>query len=608
MQLWVRLSCLVLAAGIVGFIPTNRGDQGRSAPGGESEEAVLQARGDSSDDLRSVLNVSPALVGQTSLSRDVLVANRIRAARDGDVQSVARLNAIFAAEAFRRSDLVLGRWLPRRDPVSGLFPNSVQPDGQAWVYGDTGSDLFPHLGIATYILRPDRYGEIVAALDAERRGESGVPRDVKIGTGQRLDAKLADRIFGVAEYGKDGLLPLMDETGPDPWRDRLREITDAILAASTTPTRSHGMLPADSTEVNGDMLQILARLYFATSDATYLEAAGRIGRTYLEEVFPTTNFLPPNRWDFVNVEPLDRRRFRLSDHGNEIFSGLIEWHLAETVSGSPRAAEDRIAIRRLLDRLLQKGRNEHGLWYRVLEVPSGRVDQDGLTDNWGYLFQGYLTQAIVESVAPDGDPARAEAYRAAARQGLDALAYYRDYPWQQGEMDGYADTIESAIYLLNVFPDQTAELWVDDQMGVLYGFQAADGSVLERDLDGNFIRTTLLQALRLTAGVRAVPWSPDVLVGSARDGDCLTLWAGSDTGWSGRLLFDVPRHRLYGRMPVNYPRLNTWPEWFTVEADAQYRVEGASGAATATGADLAAGLPLDLATGATQTLRVCPAQ
>ena len=61
-------------------------------------------------------------------------------------------------------------------------------------------------------------------------------------------------------------------------------------------------------------------------------------------------------------------------------------------------------------------------------------------------------------------------------------------------MDGYADTIESAIYILHEVDDPTAALWLDDQIGALYGFQQPDGAVVERDLDGNFIRSALLNA------------------------------------------------------------------------------------------------------------------
>jgi hypothetical protein len=598
---------LVLALGTLLATPTDGRVGAQVAEPGAPE---LRERWESTADLAWIDPAGlVARAGGPPLNRSDLLRERASRAWAGDAVAVARLNAVFATEGFRRSRLVLGRWLTRFDPGTGLLPTSVEPDGQLWAYGDTGSDLYPHLAIAAHLLAPEYDRLFVQLLAAERRlGPADLPDDVRVPGGQPLGLSLKDRIFGTAEYAKDGLLPMLDRLGPDPWLGRLVEIADRILAVASTPTRSHGLLPADSTEVNGDVLQVLSRTYWATGDSRYLEAAGRIGRTYLQEVFPSTTYLPPNRWDFVAKEPLDRRRFRLSDHGNEILPGLLEWHLAATVTGDPEAETDRLAIRRMLDRLADKGRSPDGQWLRVIEIPSGRVEQEGLSDNWGYVSQAFLIQALVESIAPEGDPAAGARYRDVAARSLGALARYRFYPWQQGEMDGYADTIESAVYLLHVFADPTAERWVDDQVGTLYGFQTPDGAVVERDLDGNFIRSALLNAYRLTGGARIDPWSPDVLLGGARDGSCLVLWAATSADWQGRLVFDHPRHRDFNRMPYDYARLNMWPEWFTADVGTAYRVgDGAGATAVLDGRALIDGLPLMLPAGQGRTLRVCPA-
>jgi hypothetical protein len=359
--------------------------------------------------------------------------------------------------------------------------------------------------------------------------------------------------------------------------------------------------------VNGNMLQVLIRLYWATGDERYLEMSERIGATYLEDVFPTTTNLPPNRWDFVEKEPLDRRRFRLSDHGNEVLSGLIEWHLAETILKQPDAPAHRQPIHRMLDRLLDKARNPDGLWFRVIEIPSGKIEQEGLTDSWGYVFQAYLTQAYIETLAEDGDRERAARYRQAALTGLQALPKYRYYGWEQGAPDGYADAIEGAIYLLNELQVPAAGAWVDDQIAVLYGWQDRDGRALDGYLDGNFIRTALLYGFWLTQGARLEPWSPHLLVGAAPDGECLAISAYSADDWNGRLVLDTPRHRLHGHLPADYPRLNKWPEWFTADEGMSYTVESPDGKTTEPGERLAAGLPMSLQAGTEQQLRVCRA-
>lgn len=606
MRFVLSLLCLACAVCVLLTVPMD----GRT--GVRLVDPGVPALRDRAEKVRDLAWVDPAGVAVrptgTALTRDAISRERASRAWAGDHIGLARLNAIFAAEGFRRSRLVLDRWLTRFDPSSGLLPSSLEPDGQLWAYGDTGSDLYPHLAIAAHLLAPENDRLFTRLLESERTLKPDVPDDVRLPSLQPAGLSLDDRIFGNAEYAKDGLLPMLDRLGPDPWLGRLAEIADRIMAAAPKPTRNHGMMPADSTEVNGDMLQVLARTYWATGDRKYLDAAARIGRTYTQEVFPTTTYLPPNRWDFVEKEPLDRRRFRLSDHGNEILSGLLEWHFAASLSGDPEAGNDRIAIRRMLDRLADKGRSPDGLWMRVIEIPSGRVDQDGFSDNWGYVSQAFLIQALIERVAPGGDPAASARYREVAAKSLGALASYRYYNWQSGEMDGYADAIESAIYILHEIADPAAELWLDDQIGTLYGFQEPDGAVVERDLDGNFIRSALLNSYRLTGGARLDPWTPDILIGGARDGDCLVLWATASQDWQGRLVLDRPRHADYMNMPYDYPRLNKWPEWYTARAGTTYTVtEGAGPATNVDGNALMDGLPLALPAGQERAFRICGA-
>ena len=47
-------------------------------------------------------------------------------------------------------------------------------------------------------------------------------------------------------------------------------------------------------------------------------------------------------------------------------------------------------------------------------------------------------------------------------------------------------------------------------------------------------------------------------------------------------------------MPLDYPRINQWPEWFTVNADDEYRVEAGGRTATHKGRELIEGLPVEL--------------
>ena len=539
-------------------------------------------------------------------TRRALLAERAQLRAAGDMAGVARLNSVLASEAFERAASVTTRWLDRRDAPTGLFPHTLRPDGRVWSYGDAGSDLFPFLGIATAHLIPDRYDEILATLASERRLTRGFPVDVALDTLLPVELEPEKGMLNVVEYAKDGLLPLLEALGPDPWLYRLREVMDAVIIASETPTPT-GMIPSAAAEVNGSALQALARLTWATDDPRYLQMGRQIAAAYLDYALPTTEHLPPHRWDFMENEPIGPRRFYLGDHGNEIVAGLVEWHRIETRLGLPEAPAHREAINKMLDRLLQKGRTPEGLWYGIIDVPSGKVRDRDLSDNWGYLGQAYLDQAAAERAAPRGDPATAARYQQAAVTMLRAVTAVDFYEWEEGTMDGYADTLESALYLLRYLDDPVAADWVDEQVAVLYGFQHDDGSVTDENIDGNFVRTVLLYGLSMTRGARLEPWTPTVALGAAPDGACLSVHLHAETFWRGEVLFDVPRHRQHVRLDADYPRLNQWPEWWAVEPDRRYAVTFQDGTLLdLEGSSLAAGLPIALVPGTEHQLRVCP--
>src|SRR5262249_40091831 len=190
---------------------------------------------------------------------------RLRAA--GDAGGVARYNSVLASEAFERAARVTAHWLDRRDAATGLFPHTLRPDGRVWSYGDAGSDLFPFLRIATPYLLTDPYPEILATRASERTlsqsQNRSIPRDVSLDTLQPVEQEPEKVMLGFVEYAKDGLLPLVEALGPDPWLPRLREIMDTVIAASDVPTPA-GPIPSPAAEVNGSALQALARLTWVT--------------------------------------------------------------------------------------------------------------------------------------------------------------------------------------------------------------------------------------------------------------------------------------------------------------------------------------------------------
>jgi hypothetical protein len=609
------LAALLLALVAFGALPLQTppasaqvDDQGDDDPFTINPILVEQAEREA--DLSEFVNDTPAagVIPSSLHTRRALLAERARLRAAGDADGVARYNSVLASEAFERAARITAYWLDRRDPSSGLFPHTLRPDGRVWSYGDAGSDLFPFLGIATRYLLPDRYDEILATLAAERRLSQGqsFPQDVSLDTLQPVEREPEKVMLGVVEYAKDGLLPLVEALGPDPWLPRLREIMDAVIAASEVKTPA-GPIPSAAAEVNGSALQALARLTWATNDPRYLQMGRQIAAAYLDHALPTTEYLPPHRWDFMENEPIGPRRFYLGDHGNEIVAGLVEWHRVETHLGLPEAAAHRVVVTKMLDRLLNKGRTPEGLWYELIDVPSGKVRDKDLTDNWGYLGQAYLDQAAAERTSPGGDPASAARFEQAAATMLHAVTKVDFYEWERGTMDGYADTLESALYLLRYLDDQDAATWVDEQVAVLYGYQHDDGSVTDENIDGNFVRTVMLYGLSLTRGARLEPWSTRVALGAAEEAGCLHVHIHAEDSWHGTLMLDTPRHAQNFGLAIDYPRLNQWPEWWTVDPARRYAVSMTDGTLIdLDGERLAAGLPIALAPGLEAQMVVCP--
>jgi len=91
-------------------------------------------------------------------------------------------------------------------------------------------------------------------------------------------------------------------------------------------------------------------------------------------------------------------------------------------------------------------------------------------------------------------------------------------------------------------------------------------------LEANGVRTVLMHALMHTQGVIARPWQQGLQLGVARTNDGLAIVMKSDKDWSGKLCFDIPRYKEYMGFTQDWPRMNTLPEWFTVEATQTYTI------------------------------------
>lgn len=499
--------------------------------------------------------------------------------------------AFVQAEATGRGvDDLLGRarrvmhgWLRHADERTLLLPDHLpifRKGEPLYTPHNSGADNYPYLiATAWFTDRAVFDGRMRDMLRNEIRytnDVNGLPRTLNLATGALGDSY----VFGAAEYAKDGLVTVTELLGRTPWFYRMADMTAVLMERASVESR-FGPLPDKGAEVNGDLLQTLVRLAAMTGDRRFLDWAERIGDAYVEEILPASHGLPPYEWDFKGRTGPDRLRLR--DHGNEIIVGLVLLHALETSLGRPRAESYRPVLAKMIDRVLASA-NADGMFYNEIRCSDLTPLDKGISDNWGYIYGAIYTFYMVTGEAK---------YRDAVLRVLRSLPKYRGFDWERGRQDGYADTIESALYLINREPVPEAIDWIESEMQTLLAFQKGD-LVEGAYPDGNWLRTVLVYTLWKTQGTWVEEWRPGVRLGADRRGDTLYVAVDADARWSGRLRFDHARHRRVMNLDRNYVRLNEWPEWFVVDENTLYDVRDASGRTqTLLGSDLIDGVQID---------------
>jgi hypothetical protein len=490
----------------------------------------------------------------------------------------AEANGRHAAEAFFRCRKFIDGWLAHADPATGLIPRNLR-DSRYWNGRDSAADNYPFMVLTAAMTdRPLFEGRMLDMLRTETRLTCRIdrlPDDWSFAKqGWRREAVDMDAIiFDGAEYVKDGLIPITEWLGPSPWSDRAIGIVDDIWKHARIDT-PFGRIPTLNFEVNGDLLQACSRLFWFTGDRKYLDWAVRLGDYYLlGDQHPTR----------------DMDELSLGDHSCEVVNGLSELYVACAKAAPEKREAYRAPLHALYNRILEVARNEHGMIYLKVNPRTGTHDLQ-LTDNWGYNYDGIYTVFLIDGTT---------AYRDAVRKVLGNLkAHYTGQGGlcQSNTADGYADSIEGALTLLNREPVASAFEWVESEIRVMWARQKPDGVIEGWHGDGNFARTSLMYALWKSQGCRLEPWRPDLRIGAVREGDTLRLVLAADQPWTGKLRFDAPRHRSHMRLPLDYPRINQFPEWFTVDTGEAIMIETPDGS-KARMEGPAAGFPLDLEPG-----------
>lgn len=462
------------------------------------------------------------------------------------------------------------RCLAVRDEPTGLF----RPTGNEWNYRDTAADCYPFYAWAAYFTDKHVLDTVmVEVLEAEQRLCNHVDRlpvSFDMDTGKKIVNSHDQVIFGASEYIKDGLVPIVELTGKQsPWYDRMRGLVDDIFKHAQIDSHS-GKIPSTSIEVNGELLQVLPRLYSMTGERKYLEWAHRLADYYL---LPG-NFVPE----------------RLSDHGCEIIGGLGLLLAVDSTACPERMAAYKRQLEFMFDEILRRGTNSDGLIIGSLQPADGPHDNVSLRDGWGYDFVGFLDYDLALGTTR---------YSKAIRRPMTNLLKprYLRFNWDHNSRDNIADSVEGGLYLLHRMPVPEAFIWADREIATLLVDHVNSDRLWEtHKLEANTVRTVLIHTMLHTRNTMVRPWQQGLQLGAAPCGEGVCVWMASESGYEGRLQFDIPRHRLYMGFRQDWPRMNAVPEWFTVQPDQAhtYRVRdlNAGTESLLAGKLLAEGLPV----------------
>ncbi len=500
----------------------------------------------------------------------------------------ALTNGQAANEAFRRSHRFLLGWLTKADPATGLIPRNLKESTCIWNAWDAAADNYPFMVMTASMLdKPLFEGKMREMLATETRLTSRVGRlpdtysFCKKGF-QNDHIDTSQVVFGSAEYMKDGLVPLTEWLGPSPWSERMLGILEDLDKIVDVPTQIKGSFFGNSAvvEVGGDLLQVLARMYWLTKNPKWLAWGIQIGDYYLSDAHLPTRTLS---------------RLRLRDHGCEIVAGLAEMYAVVATKNPAKKKQWLPYLHEMLNTILATGRNEHGLFYDEVNPLTGEIVQKRIADNFGYTLNAFYTVYMIDGAA---------AYREATLKALSSLsANYRNHDWENGSADGYADAIEGALNLYLREPIPSVKDWLESEIKVLWNFQKPDGIIEGWHGDGNFARTSLMYALWKTAGVHISNWNPDVIYGAVSDKNNMYITLTSPTAWKGKLAFGANWHTDHLHMPADYPRINQFQEWFSIEATKNYRLTIGNKTQTIKGSALIAGYPISLNPNETIQLR-----
>ncbi len=473
------------------------------------------------------------------------------------------------------------RWLhekclPAIDKDTKLYRGQSESE---WSYRDTAADCYPFVIWAAYYTDHDVVdGPMLDLLHAEQmlcNHIDRLPVDYDLTNKKKMDRTLDQIIFGACEYAKDGLVPIVELMGKNEWFERMQAIVEDIFKNAMIDT-PYGKIPSENIEVNGELLQLLPRLYCMTGEQKFLDWGHRLADYYLKP----GKFVPK----------------KLSDHGCEIVGGLGLLLAIDAKASPNKFAEYEPHFKYMCDEIIRRGTNSDGIIIAALQDNPGPHDDVMLRDGWGYDYVAFLDYDMVTGQ---------DRYRKQIEFAMSNLLKprYKNFNWDHNSRDNIADSVEGGIYLLNRLPVEECLQWVDREIATVLvdTSQPLDQTWLwdTHKLEANTVRTVLIHAMMHTQNTIVRPWRSDLQLGASpvKDGIAIVIQAEKD--FEGGLEFDIPRHRLIMNFEKDWPRMNTMPEWFTVEFDKKYALMSVGEAKENhyTGKQLHEGIPIEIKAG-----------
>jgi hypothetical protein len=467
---------------------------------------------------------------------------------------LAKINAQFSHETHKRLSILTNSWIKHEDFRTKLIPYKLYwgEEYDLWRPDQSTSDFYPFLIMSAYFTNKSNFQNLLinTQLIKQYNYENGLPAlvDIKknriINKNQVIDFDLDNQIFGASEIVKDGMLPLIEYYGKNDWSYEYAKYLIDKINENCHIFSKYGCLPSRIVEVNGEMLISLSRMYKSSKDSKYIDYGMPIFKLYLLKIIPENNFLPCEEID-ISIERCDSTEFSISDHSNEIISGIIEFYSIIKDTHYDNEYYSKI-IKVMLNKIKEKKLNEQGFW----------TNNNKVVDSFGYVHNAYLLYSNIDEFD--------------IKFINESLVNIENIDLNKfNVIDDQADFIESLIYLQYEYNYPHIDYWISENTLKMMSNQNNEGLFMNDYKDGNVARTMILFLLYKTQGIHVNDWKKDLKLGSYKNDDELYVYIESESDWEGVLKFDTERSmKIFNS--TYYPRINSFPEWWTVKENNTY--------------------------------------